>query len=73
MSPIAISSALDDTDGIDPHNMGFDDEPRTWKEAQALSEVKEWTKGYLDELRSLKEMGVYKLVPHSSVPTGAKI
>ena len=69
----AISSALDDTDRIDPRNMGFDDEPRTWKEAQASSEAKEWTKGYLDELKSLKEMGVYKLVPRSSVPAGAKI
>ena len=69
----AISSALDDTNGIDPCNIGFDDEPRTWKEAQALSEPKEWTKGYLDKLRLLKEMGIYKLVPCSSVPTGTKI
>jgi len=69
----AISSALDDTDRIDPRNMGFDDKPRTWKEAQASSEVKEWTKGYLDKLKSLKEMGIYKLVPCSSVPAGAKI
>ena len=68
-----IPSVLDDTDGIDTRNMGFDDELRTWKEAQASSEAKEWTKGYLDELRSLKEMGIYKLVPCSSVPTGAKI
>ena len=58
----AVLSALGDTKGIDPH-IGLDDEPRTWKEAQASSEAKEWKKGYLDELKSLKEMGVYKLVP----------
>jgi hypothetical protein len=68
----AILSTLGDTDNIDPR-MGVDDEPRTWKEAQASPEVEEWTKGYLDELKSLKDMGVYKLVPRSSVPTGTKI
>jgi hypothetical protein len=69
----AVLSALGDTEGIDPRNMGLDDEPRNWKEAQASPEAKEWTKGYLDELKSLKDMGVYKLVPRSSVPAGAKI
>ena len=68
----AILSALGNTKGIDPH-IGLDDELRTWKEAQASSEAKEWKKGYLDELKSLKEMGVYKLVPQSSIPVGAKI
>ena len=68
----AVLSALGDTEGIDPC-IGLDDEPRTWKEAQASSEAKEWKKGYLDELKSLKDMGVYKLVPQSSVPAGAKI
>jgi len=69
----AVLSALGDTEGIDPRTIGLDDEPRTWKEAQASLEAKEWTKGYLDELKSLKEMGIYKLVPRSSVPAGAKI
>jgi len=69
----AVLSALGDTEGIDPCTIGLDDEPRTWKEAQASPEAKEWTKGYLDELKSLKEMGIYKLVPHSSIPAGAKI
>jgi len=68
----AILSTLGDTDNIDPR-MGVDDEPRTWKEAQASPEVEEWTKGYLDELKSLKDMGIYKLVPRSSVPAGTKI
>ena len=68
----AVLSALGDTKGIDPC-IGLDNELRTWKEAQASSEAKEWKKGYLDELKSLKEMGIYKLVPQSSVPAGAKI
>ena len=32
-----------------------------------------WTPGIQDELRSLKEMGVYKLIPHSDIPTGCKV
>ena len=69
----AVLSALGDAERMDPHTIGLDDEPRTWKEAQESPEAEEWRKGYLDELKSLKEMGVYKLVPRSSVPVGAKI
>jgi hypothetical protein len=68
----AVLSALGDDD-LDPRTMGYDNEPKTWKEAQASTEAVEWKKGYLDELKSLKEMGVYKLVPRSSVPAGTKI
>jgi len=32
-----------------------------------------WTLGIQDELKSLKEMGVYKLIPHSDVPAGHKV
>ena len=32
-----------------------------------------WTLGIQDELKSLKEMGVYQLVPHSDVPAGHKV
>jgi hypothetical protein len=32
-----------------------------------------WRLGYMDELNSLKEMGVYTLVPQSEVPHGDKI
>ena len=68
----AVLSALGNTEEINPH-IGLDNEPRTWKEAQASSEAKEWKNGYLDELKLLKDMGIYKLVPRSSVPAGAKI
>jgi hypothetical protein len=68
-----VLAALGDVDNIDPRTMGYDDEPKTWKEAQASSEAEEWRKGYMDELKSLKDMGVYKLVPRSSVPAGTKI
>ena len=33
----------------------------------------QWILGIHDELKSLQEMGVYKLVPCSDVPTGHKI
>lgn len=66
-------SALGNTEGIDPCNMGLDDEPRNWKEVQASPEAKEWMKGYIDKLKSLKDMGIYKLIPRSSVPARAKI
>ena len=32
-----------------------------------------WTLGIQDELKSLKEMGVYQLVPRSDIPAGCKV
>jgi len=32
-----------------------------------------WTLGIQDELKSLKEMGVYKLIPRSDIPAGHKV
>ena len=49
------------------------DEPRTWEEALQLVDCEIWRSGYIDELNSLKEMGVYILVPQSEVPQGDKI
>ncbi|KAJ3992525.1 hypothetical protein F5050DRAFT_1557798, partial [Lentinula boryana] len=49
------------------------DEPNTWEEAKNSSDSTQWRLAYKDELRSLKEMGVYKIVPRSDVPTGTKI
>lgn len=34
---------------------------------------KEWEAGYKEELKSLKEMGVYKLIPRDQVPAGQRI
>ena len=32
-----------------------------------------WEEGYHDELKSLKDMGVYKLIPRTDVPQGHKV
>ncbi|KAJ3983246.1 hypothetical protein F5890DRAFT_1396737, partial [Lentinula detonsa] len=49
------------------------DEPNTWEEAKNSADSTQWRLAYEDELRSLKEMGVYKIVPRSEVPIGTKI
>ena len=41
----------------------FEEEPRTWDEAKRSPDATHWEAGYREELRSLKEMGVYELVP----------
>ena len=58
---------------IDPSTLEFEDELRSWQEAKASPDAKRWEEGYHDELRSLKDMGVYKLIPRSDVPQGHKI
>ncbi|KAF8800333.1 hypothetical protein BYT27DRAFT_7262979 [Phlegmacium glaucopus] len=49
------------------------DKPNSWKEAQNLPYSSQWEAGYCEELNSLKEMSVYKLVHRSQVPPSTKI
>lgn len=58
---------------VDPAFIDIGDKPRTWKEAMELLYSKEWEIGYHNELKSLKAMGVYKLIPHDQVPMGHKV
>ena len=58
---------------IDPSTLEFEDEPKTWEEAKQSADAQRWEDGYRDELKSLKEMGVYKLVPQCEVPQGTKL
>lgn len=51
----------------------FEEEPHTWEEVKCSSDAACWEASYCDELKSLKEMGVYKLIPHSDVPMGTKV
>ena len=44
-----------------------------WREALESNECKKWLKGTEAELTSLREMGVYELVPRSKVPTNCSI
>ena len=66
-------SAISEMPQIDPSALEFEDEPRLWKDAQASADAKRWEEGYRDELKSLKDIGVYKLIPRSDVPQGHKI
>jgi hypothetical protein len=51
----------------------YEMDPLSWKEAQASSHSEEWQRSFQEELDSLKQMGVYTLVPRSSVPAGTRI
>lgn len=51
----------------------FPDDPSTYAEAMASPHAAEWRKALQEEFDSLKQMGVYKLVPRSSVPAGRRI
>jgi len=54
---------------INPRNP---DEP-TFHEAMNSPNSDKWILGIQDELKSLRDMGVYKLVPRSDIPTGRKV
>jgi Reverse transcriptase (RNA-dependent DNA polymerase) len=64
-----LFAALEDS----PVNITYPEEPVSVKEALGSSEGKEWSAALQDEFKSLKEMGVYKLVPRSHIPQGRKV
>ena len=66
-------SAISEMPQIDPSTLEFKDELRTWQEAKMSTDARHWEEGYWDELKSLRDMGVYKLIPRSSVPQGHKV
>lgn len=68
-----ILSAIASKSTIDPQELSFDDDPKSWAEAQRSDDAEKWLEGYKEELQSLKDMGVYKLIPRSSVPSGTPI
>ena len=68
-----VLSAISEMTKIDPSTLEFEDEPKTWEEAKRSADAKRWEEGYRDELTSLKEMGVYQLIPRCEVPQGTKI
>ena len=69
-----ILAAIADHSTIDPRTLAGD-EPRDWADSQCrpLAEAAEWKVAFEDEIKSLREMGVYVLIPRSEVPTGAKV
>lgn len=68
-----ILAAISQIGDIEPLPLSTEEEPRTWKEAQDGPDAKKWEEAYREEMKSLKEMKVYQLVPRTSVPTGQKV
>jgi hypothetical protein len=48
------------------------DEP-SFRDAMKSPDADKWIQGIRDELNSLKDMGVYDLVPRSNIPAGRKV
>jgi hypothetical protein len=67
-------AAIADHSTIDPRTLSGD-EPRDWEDSQRRSptEAAEWRAAFEDEIKSLKDMGVYKLIPRSEVPEDSKV
>jgi transposase InsO family protein len=70
-----ILAAIADTSNIDPCSFGPGDEPKDWPDSQKRppKEAAEWAAAFKEECNSLRDMGVYVLVPRSSVPVNQKI
>jgi len=68
-----ILAAISDNLNIDPSTFNFDDDPKSWPEAEASVDAEKWRLAYKDELSSLKSMKVYTLVPPSEVPPDQKV
>ena len=49
------------------------DAPKNWEEAQKQPEAAEWKTVINEELKSLKDMEVYKLIQQSELPHNTKI
>lgn len=56
-----------DAEDVDP------EVPKTWRQAQDSPDAERWKLAYKDELKFLKDMGVYRLIPRHEVPTGHRI
>ena len=67
-----ILSAISNLPQEDLENFNLD-EPNTWNKAKSSSYSEQWEIEYKEELQSLKDMGVYKLLHRSQVSAGAKI
>lgn len=68
-----ILAAISQPSDLEPLPIDIAEEPRTWKEAQEGPDAKRWKEAYRDEIQSLQEMKVYRLIPRSEVPRGCKI
>ncbi|KAG5725581.1 Copia protein [Termitomyces sp. T112] len=65
-------SSIEDKPGINANDVD-PEVPKTWSQAQNSPDVEQWRTAYDEELKSLKDMGVYCLIPREEVPAGHKI
>jgi Reverse transcriptase (RNA-dependent DNA polymerase)/GAG-pre-integrase domain len=65
-------AAIADISQADLDNFDLD-EPNTWEEAKMSPYSEQWEAGYREELKSLKDMQVYKLIHRSQIPSNAKV
>ena len=68
----SVLSAIGDCSALSAHQFATD-APKNWDEARIGPEAPEWEMAINDELKSLKDMGVYKLIPRSDLPEGTKV
>jgi hypothetical protein len=62
---LATLSTLPNSTDVD-----YETDPLTWEEARASKHGAAWRESFQEELASLKQMGVYELIPPSAVPSG---
>ena len=67
-----ILSTITECSALSAQHLAMD-APKNWEEAQKWPEAAEWKKAIDEELKSLKNMEVYKLVQWSQLPHNAKI
>jgi hypothetical protein len=51
----------------------FPDDPQNYAEVMASPDAGKWIEGTHEELKALKDYGVYKLIPHEDVPLNKPI
>jgi hypothetical protein len=56
-----------------PIDVEFPDDPRNYREAMSAPDSEKWVEGTHEKLWSLREYGVYHLVPRSAVPLNKTI
>lgn len=66
-----LQALISEMMALDPKSLQFEDEPKTWEEAKNSVDAKQWEEGYHDELKSLKNTEVYKLILQSDAGWGA--
>jgi hypothetical protein len=82
-----VAESLEDDNGVEtallaqlssylaenPINVEYPDDPRNYREAMAAPDAPAWIDGTHEELKGLRDLGVYELVPPTSVPHGKTI